>query len=190
MHERRADHTATLLNTGQVLIVGGGSRNQPGEAPVASAELYDPSQKTFTLTGAMSVPRFKHAATLLPDGRVSVIGGTNTRLYDSQYASTELYDPATGRFTPGSNLNAARYKIRDAVLLLPNGKLLVAGGGARLELFDPAKGIFSSVSGGVGVARYYATATLLQNGEVLIVGGYLEDLPHLTADVSAWLYRP
>jgi Putative zinc-finger/Galactose oxidase, central domain len=190
MHTPRIDHTATLLNTGQVLIVGGGSRGDLGDAPVAGVELYDPAKKIFVPAGALSIPRYKHAAALLPDGRVIVLGGTGVRLWEDRRASAEIYDPVTGKFAPTGSLNTARYKIRDAVLLLPNGKILVAGGGARLELFDPATGIFSAVSGGVGAARQYATATLLPDGEVLIVGGYLNGLPNLTADVSAWLYRP
>jgi hypothetical protein len=123
MHAPRADHTATLLNNGLVLIVGGGSSNGPGEEPVASAELYDPAQQTFRLTGSMSVVRFKHSATLLPDGRVIVIGGTGVRLWESRYSSSEIYDPVSGKFTPSGSLNMARYKIRDAVVLLPSGKI-------------------------------------------------------------------
>jgi hypothetical protein len=190
MQTPRADHTTTLLKDGRVLVVGGGTTRLRGETPVASAEIYDPAQRAFLPTGEMSVPRYKHAATLLPDGRVIVIGGTGPRLWADRKASSEIYDPATGQFTLTGSLNLARYKIRDAVLLLPNGKILVAGGGARVELFDPVTGVFSTVSGGVGAARHYATATLLPNGEVLIVGGYINGLPALTADVSAWVYQP
>ncbi len=190
MQTPRTDHTATLLNNGLVLIAAGGNSASFDDGPIASAELYDPSKKSFIPTGALNVPRYKHAAALLPDGRVIVLGGTSFRLWEDRKASAEIYDPATGQFTPTGSLNTARYKIRDAVLLLPNGKILVAGGGARPEIFDPATGIFSAVSGGVGAARQYATATLLPNGEVLILGGYLYGLPNLTADLSAWLYRP
>ena len=190
MQTPRFDHTATLLHTGQVLIVGGGHGSPTGDVPLASAELYDPAKKAFLPTGSLSTSRYKHGAALLPDGRVVVLGGVGLRLWQDMTASAEIYDPVTGQFIPTGNMNTARVKIRDAVLLLPNGKILVAGGGARLELFDPATGIFSAVSGSVGAARHYATATLLPNGEVLILGGYLSGLPSLTADLSAWLYRP
>ena len=190
MQTPRTDHTATLLKNGFVLIAAGGNSRSFDDGPIASAELYDPAKKSFIPTGALNVPRYKHAAALLPDGRVIVLGGTSIRLWEDRKASAEIYDPATGKFTPTGSLNTARYKIRDAVLLLPNGRILVAGGGARPEIFDPATGIFSAVSGGVGAARQYATATLLPNGEVLILGGYLYGLPNLTADLSAWLYRP
>ncbi len=190
MQTPRTDHTATLLKNGFVLIAAGGNSGSFDDGPIASAELYDPAKKSFIPTGPLNVPRYKHAAALLPDGRVIVLGGTSIKLWEDRKASAEIYDPATGKFTTTGNLNTARYKIRDAVLLLPNGKILVAGGGARPEIFDPATGIFSAVSGGLGVARQYATATLLPNGEVLILGGYLYGLPNLTADLSAWLYRP
>jgi len=190
MQSQRFDHTATLLNNGLVLIVGGGKRSPTGEVPLASAELYDPAKKIFIPTGSLSTPRYKHGSVLLPDGRVVVLSGTGVRLWEDRRASAEIYDPATGQFILTGNLNTARIKIRDAVVLLSNGRILVAGGGARLEIFDPATGIFSAVSGSIGAARHYATATLLPNGEVLILGGYVTGLPGLTADLSAWLYRP
>jgi hypothetical protein len=112
-------------------------------------------------------------------------------MWEGRYASAEIYDPATGRFTTTANLNTARYKIRDAVVTLPNGKILVAGGGARPEVFDPRAGLFAPIAGSLGATRYYATATLLDNGSVLILGGYLSDeKPGMAADLSAWLYQP
>ncbi|MGH9901978.1 MAG: kelch repeat-containing protein, partial [Pyrinomonadaceae bacterium] len=142
-------------------------------------------------TGGTSTVRYKHSATLLPDGRVIVVGGSDARMWGGRYATAEIYDPAKGTFSPTGNMSTARYKIRDAVVLLPNGKLLVAGGGARAEVYDPATGVFGLVRGGSGVSRYYATATPLRGGEVLIVGGYLGvEAEAMHADVSAWVYRP
>ncbi|HYE75384.1 MAG TPA: kelch repeat-containing protein, partial [Blastocatellia bacterium] len=191
MHANRDDHTATLLKSGLVLIVGGGSRREPDEGPLASAELYDPIKQRFVVTGSMSVLRYKHSAAMLPDGRVLVMGGSDARMWSGRYASAEIYDPATGKFTAAANLNTARYKIRDAVVTLPNGRILIAGGGARPEVFDPATGIFAPVAGSIGATRYYATATLLKNGEVLILGGYVSgSQSQMAADLSAWLYKP
>lgn len=191
MNAKRADHTATLLKNGFVLLAGGGNRSVPDEGPQASAELYDPVKRAFLMTGAMSLPRYKHSAATLPDGRVLILGGSDARMWEGRYASAEIYDPVTGKFTATANLNTARYKIRDAVVTLPSGKILVAGGGARPEVFDPTTGIFAPVAGSIGTTRYYATATLLTGGDVLILGGYLGDeRPGMAADLSAWLYKP
>lgn len=191
MNAKRADHTATLLKNGFVLIAGGGNKSAPDEGPQASAELYNPTKQTFVMTGAMSVPRYKHSAALLPDGRVLILGGSDARMWEGRYASAEIYDPVTSKFTTTAKLNTARYKIRDAVVTLSNGKILVAGGGARPEVFDPATNLFAPVAGSLGATRYYATATLLLNGDVLILGGYLSGhAPGMAADLSAWLYQP
>ena len=94
------------------------------------------------------------------------------------------------RHLSGRALNTARYKIRDAVVLLHSGQILVAGGG-RAEIYDPATGLFGAVKGGMGTTRYYATATLLPTGEVLIVGGYSgESSGNMPANTSAWIYQP
>ena len=68
----RTGHTATLLNTGQVLIAGGIYGRLWG---ISSAELYNPTSGTFAATGDMTVGRVGHTATLLPDGKVLIAGG-------------------------------------------------------------------------------------------------------------------
>ena len=101
--------------------------------------------------------------------------------------SAEIFDPSTGSFTSTGGMSLPRYKIRDAVVRLPNGQVLVAGGAGRVEIYDPATARFGAVAGAIGVPRYYATATLLDNGEVLVTGGYSDGM---LANASAWLYRP
>ncbi len=68
----RKYHTATLLDSGLVLIAGGASNSY---AQVASSELFDPAQGTFTSAGSMSNKRALHTATVLPNGMVLVVGG-------------------------------------------------------------------------------------------------------------------
>ncbi|MCI0485860.1 MAG: zf-HC2 domain-containing protein [Blastocatellia bacterium] len=187
MKASRADHTATLLKDGRVLITGGSSGSYFSESIVASAEVYDPIKGSFAPTGSMAAARHKHSAEMLPDGRVIILGGADSRNLQTLYASAELYDTDTGAFAATGNMRTSRYKIRDAVVLLNDGKALIAGGGARVEVYDPTTGIFGAVAGGTGAPRYYSTATRLANGEVLIVGGYSNGLQ---PNASAWLYKP
>src|ERR1700722_13065441 len=94
----------------------------------------------------MNNPRIYHTATLLPNGRVLVAGGSNTGA--NGIASAEVYDPASGNWTATGLLNAARTGA--TACLLPSGKVLVAGGVgssgivSSAELYNPATGLWTT----------------------------------------------
>ena len=182
----RESHTATLLSNGKVLIAGGHKGRRAEMTIYSSAELFDPATGRFSATGDMTRIRHKHGATLLADGRVLIVGGADQRDGRPAYSSVEIYNPATGRFTATGDMNSPRYKLQDAVVLLNNGTVLIAGGANRAEVFDPSTNRFSYVSGDMGMPSLFATATRLRNGQVLITGGY-----HGEIEVSAraWLFR-
>ena len=114
MNSARLGHTATLLNDGTVLIVGGQSDST---TYLASAEIFNPTDGGFTLTsGHLTTPRAGHTATLLADGTVLIAGGFN----GSVLSSAELYNPQTQTFTVVGPLTTARYT--HTATLLPNGK--------------------------------------------------------------------
>jgi hypothetical protein len=123
MTVRRGDCTATLLQDGKVLIAGSGFKISVGDAN-ESAELYDPTTGTFTVTGSMAVPReFGHTATLLSDGKALTVGGCQG---DGCYArEAELYNPETGTFFTVGNITTARWD--HTASLLPDGRVLLAG---------------------------------------------------------------
>lgn len=190
MHVPREMHTAVLLKDGRILVVGGSSAGSyPNSQIEASAEIYDPATGRFSMTGSMSVPRHKLAAALLPDGKVLVVGGSDNRDWRGQYASAELYDPATGRFNNDGEMSFRRFKLIQTAVRLPDGRVLIAGGAERPEVYDPATKRFQQVKGTVGEGRYFSTATLLNDGRVLIAGGYGDD-PMAGAVPNAWLYQP
>ena len=181
MATTRYGHTATLLPDGKVLVAGGlsGSTGPDGlgGTVVASAELYDPVTGTWTNTGSMHARRFQQTATLLSDGKVLVAGGIDGPFGSgTELASAELYDPATGTWTTTGSMHTGR--VYQTATLLPDGKVLVAGGFfepaatplASAELYDPATGTWTP-TGPMGSARYTHTATLLGDGEVLVAGG-------------------
>src|SRR5437867_2486212 len=114
LNQPRAEHTATLLANGTVLIAGG--RDAAGQ-PLASPEVYDPTTRTFSLApSALVVPRQDHTATLLPDRRVLVAGGSNA---SGALDSAELYDPTAGTVSPAGPLSVPRTLASAA--LLPEG---------------------------------------------------------------------
>jgi len=163
-------HTATQLQDGKVLIVGGALTS--ASRPISTAEVYDPATGVFIMTGAMATARKQHTATLLADGRVLIVGGTTSGGATPTFTATaEVYDPSTGLFSATGSMGEAR--TLHSATLLPNGKVLVAGGGdenSTAEIFDPATGTFS-ITGGMEIGRSGHTATLLPNGSVLVVGG-------------------
>jgi hypothetical protein len=164
----RASHVATALSDGRILITGGNTRRRG--AALASAEIYDPTTGRFQPAGDMSDRRHKHGAVRLPDGRVLVIAGSDEAGRRGLYRRTEIFDPTTGRFSPGPELKAARYKIVDAVVVLPSGAVLVSGGAARPERWDPADVAgFRPLRGELDAGRSFATATALTDGSVLMV---------------------
>jgi Galactose oxidase, central domain len=172
LNTARYSHTATLLPSGQVLVAGGFGTN----GFLASAELYDPATGQWTPTGSLGTALVYHTATLLPNGKVLVAGGSSYDISNEigvATASAELYDPATGYWTPAGSLNDAR--VGHTATLLVNGQVLVAGGGTNsgasfTELYDPATGVWSP-TGNLNGAVAGHTATLLANGQVLIAGG-------------------
>lgn len=182
MNGERTMHTAILLSNGKVLIAGGGEYQHP----LASAELYDYASGTFSPTGSMAAPRYKHAAMLLPDGNVLVVGGSDGQDWQGRYASAEIYNPARAAFSSIGNMKTARFKLPEAVALLKDGSVLIAGGGEQAEIYNPATRSFSLAAGRMDAARFYSTATLLADGRVLIAGGYDT---HSRASARAWVYR-
>jgi murein DD-endopeptidase MepM/ murein hydrolase activator NlpD len=187
MATARHSQTATLLKDGRVLMIGGYGLQGPDV--LASAELYDPATGKFSPTGSTSVGRMGHSATLLQDGRVLVAGGeVYTTDNTSSVASAEIYDPATGRFSPTGSMSSRRS--RHSATLLPDGRVLIAGGEdfgqnaylSSAEIYDPATGKFSP-TGSMGKVRGYQTATLLSGGRVLIAGGANNDGPLPSAEL-------
>ena len=128
--------TATVLGDNTVLLAGG--LNGSG-APVASAELYDPSQNAFVALPKMIKARSHHTATLLNNGTVLIAGGRNSA---GPLASLEIFNPSSRTFTAAAALKPARQD--HTATLLTDGTVLIAGGSnssgplASAEIYNPA----------------------------------------------------
>ena len=178
----RLGHSATMLwPSGKVLVAGGSAfiTYPPPPPPSTSAEVYDAATGAWTPTsGAMVKVRTDHKAVLLPGGKVLVVGG---RAYvDPGYlvpiADAEIYDPtaASASWAPTAAMLTAR--AGNSATLLPDGRVLVAGGigpgGTVLntaEVFEPAaKGTWkwTSITAAMRFARYDHAAVLLPDGRV------------------------
>ena len=130
----RTDHTAIRLLDGRVLVVGGAV----GVDNDTSAELYDPTDGTWSTTGSMLKPS-AGPATLLLDGRV-LVGDIDNPAADDPVEGSELYDPATGTWTATGTMVWGGFA---TATLLRDGNVLVRGNGGS-ELFDPDTGTWTA----------------------------------------------
>ena len=197
----RANHTATLLSDGHILVTGGDN----GLEALNSSEIYRPSNGTsssFVDAASMFATRTRHTATLLKDGRVLIAGGSpavaqvpvlnlmgQTVRTDSvptgALNTAELFEPKTGNFV-GVFDALTSPRTEHTATLLEDGTVLLVGGAdqngvvlASAEIFDPHKLTFTPTAGTLSIARRYHTATLIQcgkncdfDGDVLIAGGF------------------
>jgi hypothetical protein len=162
-----------------VLAAGGIQRF----TPKVGAELYDPATGTWTVTGNMNKPRNLHGAVLLQSGEVLVAGA------DSHPNETaDLYDPTTGTWMLTGNLPIA--VVRSTLTLLSDGRAILAVGGYSggvfhgSTIYDPVTSTWGAIERLNGEHDLGATATLLLDGRVLLVGGFGDAGP--TADVDLY----
>ena len=192
MGTARQGHTATALADGTVLVVGGGGEVRLAEGPAygATAESYDPRTDRWTAVASLHLARFGHSATLLPDGRVLVVGGSAGD--ETTARSAELYDPRTGRWTMTSSMGVARSG--HTATTLPDGTVLVAGGSGMgsdpipllsAERYDPTTQTWTAIADMTSHRGAHHTATLLPDGRVLVVGDYDDE-----SRAEAELYTP
>ncbi len=160
----RSGHAAALLPDARVLLAGGSD----GTGPAGAMLEYSPGTNTWAEVEAGGA-RVDHTATLLPGGRVLVAGGEETGWLDD----AEIVD----RMNPAWTTVGTTWGRADGTAtLLPNGKVLLlgkvaSGDATRGALFDPETGTFAATADTMVAPRSKHTATLLADGDVLIVGG-------------------
>lgn len=174
MSVARRTHTATLLNSGKVLVAGGRDET----VAHASCELYDPDTETWSITGSMASPRSRHTAvrlTINDTDVVFVFGGSRTINFDPVVV-IEYYNGTSGVWrTIVDPMRQGRFSHTTTLLL--DGRLLSTGGQgntsklASTEIFDPVT-LTSQMVGSLNFARYQHTATIMSTtGDVLVTGG-------------------
>jgi len=170
MHTGRHGHVAVRLVDGRVLIAGGATRVDThtngglGEA-IKTVELYNPATNSWSWAASLNAVAGARTATLLPNGKVLVIG----------FRVAEIYDPATDTWSPTAPMPATNPG--GTATLLRNGKVLAAPGytpdgltAAATGLYDPDSNSWSPAAP-MGWSRTSVTAaTRLGDGSVLVVG--------------------
>jgi len=204
MDSARGMHTATGLNNGKVLVVGG----YPGDyGGLLNPQLYDPASDTWSYAGkidastAFQTNFYYHTATLLKSGKVLVVGGET---YNTMSASNSpnvsflksgmLYDPASNTWSFAGH--TTDFRVFHTATLLDNGQVLVTGGNTgadqnpsliTAELYDPTTNTWHAAAS-MTIARQRHFAILLPSGKVLAGSGTASD--YQAPLVSTELYDP
>lgn len=160
----RSGHSATLLPDGRVLVVGG-RKDRDSSLPLASAEMFDPLSERWTPTAPLPAGRTNHAAALLRDGRVLVVGGTGDTYGSPALRTALLYDPKANRWSPATALSSAAAQPRLATLT--DGTLLLLNNGLAAR-YDPATDTWTPTDPYPGGAF---ALTALMDGGALAFGG-------------------
>jgi hypothetical protein len=186
MAEPREGATATLLGDGRVLIVGGEDVEGGYGKPDDYAELIDPSHP-LSPSILVQTSQYPQTSTVLSDGRVLVTEYGNDR------EVSELFDPRTEKSSPVGPMSTPRLG-SPTTIRIPDGRVLVFGGidaqhktVTTVEAFDPDTDTFQVVATGFPDIQGFS-ATLLDDGEILIVGGSGADWNSVTA--ATWLLKP
>ena len=206
MNQGRQQHSAVLLRDGTVLVTGGNIDRIPCTDPdscvttIAESEIYNPSTGAWATVGEMTIPRSFFTTTVLSNGRVLATGGrihTGPSYYDYKaIAFADIYDPATGKWRATGTMTISRED--HSAVLLSNGQVLVTGGTtvdfngvtvASAELYNPLTGSWT-VTGSMLQGRERHTATVLQNGQVLVAGGDYYDGVNAGFLTESELYDP
>jgi hypothetical protein len=176
MTAARTRATAARLPNGKILVTGGcGTVSaclqglDAGASRLKSAETFDETTGTFTVTSPMAIPRSDHGLVTMPDGRVLVVGTEG-----QGEGNVEAYDPKTGSFRIEQTLFLPNPEYGRSALLLSSGKVFVGGGfqGPNLVTDGTAAAPTWTVAAGIGfplmAAQYMPT---LGGEQLLLVGG-------------------
>lgn len=167
--------TATLLQDGRVLLVGGYDVNFVTQT---SAEVWNPATGQWSLVGAMQAARSRHSASLLSNGKVLIAGGSANNVFP---ANSELFDPASNSFSASGNLTTPRedHKAQQ----LSDGSIALFGGTnsnfyvtRNIEKYNPSNGTWTSLGDMLSNRGSFGIAPL-PNGKVLLAAGYV--YPHV-----------
>jgi len=172
----RAEHAATTLKDGRILVSGGQRDN-------GSAEIFDAFENTWSSAGSVTHPRTRHTATVLNDDRVLITGGYKNL---ESFRGCEIYDPESNSWSSTGDMLTDR--AGHTATLMRDGKVLVAGGYSNngiessAELFDPKTDTWAKI-GPMAKQRVEAVAVGLPSGNAVIFGGLGDDGRESTIEI-------
>lgn len=188
MNVGRGEYVSVQLLDGRVLAIGGVASD--GTA-LASAEIYDPATGVWTLTGSMSAARNDEQAVRLRDGRVLVAGGGTGSEDNPRLKSAEIFDPATGQWTPTGHMTTPRSEADHAAVLLGHDMMLVPGGldaphenVASTDLYNPRTGKWTAGAPMSEPRSGHVALTRKEDTRSVIIMGGLDQGPAATASVD------